>query len=175
MKSTTQAIAISNRDAHILDGVAGWLMLGNPAEAAAELEKLSPAARRLPDTLELEWGIHAQARDWSAALMAARTLLEQTPDRSFGWIHQAYALRRAPGGGLQAAWDALSPAAVRFPKVPLIPYNLACYAAQMGRTEEAWELLQKALTVSENPGEIRKMALADDDLKDLWTKIANAK
>jgi hypothetical protein len=33
------------------------------------------------------------------------------PDDAFGWLHQAYALRRITGGGIQAAWDALLPAA----------------------------------------------------------------
>jgi hypothetical protein len=49
------------------------------------------------------------------------------------WIHQAYALRRMTGGGIKAAWDARLPAADRFPSQPMIAFNLACYACQLGR------------------------------------------
>jgi len=38
-----------------------------------------------------------------------------------------------PLGGAKAAWDALLPAADKFPNNPNIPYNLACYACQMNK------------------------------------------
>ncbi len=48
-----------------------------------------------------------------------------------GWLHRAYALRRVANGGLPQAWDALLPAAEKFPGEPVIAYNLSCYACQM--------------------------------------------
>ena len=47
------------------------------------------------------------------ALRVARLLVQKAPKRATGWLHQSYALRRAPEGGLEAAWDALLPAVAR--------------------------------------------------------------
>jgi predicted Zn-dependent protease len=149
----------------------GWLMLGDVASAQEELAQLSPASRDEPGVLEFAWGLNAQAQAWTEAIRVAERLLAVAPQRAFGWIHRAYALRRAEGGGLEQAWDALRPAFEKFPKQFLIPYNLACYAAQMGRPEEAWEWLQRAFAITKNPEKIRQMALADSDLEVLWPRL----
>ncbi|MDW8309781.1 MAG: hypothetical protein RMK20_10450, partial [Verrucomicrobiales bacterium] len=95
----------------------------------------------------------------------------QTPDRPNGWLHRAYALRRATGGGLERAWEALRPAADRFPREPIIPYNLACYACQMGRLDEARQWFVRALRVGDR-ATLKDMALHDDDLRPLWNEIS---
>jgi predicted Zn-dependent protease len=154
------------------DAVQGWLMLGDAASAREEFAQLSPAVRVVPEVLELEWALHAETSSWRDAFEAAERLVEVAPDRSSGWIHRAYALRRLPGGGLPRAWDALRPAHDRFPKNYLIAYNLACYAAQMGKPDEAWDWLARAVAVGEKDPIIR-MALADQDLETLWPRIRN--
>ena len=53
-----------------------------------------------------------------------RALLRRAPSARSGWLHQAYALRRVPDGGVQKAWEALLPAFEKFPKEPTIPFNL---------------------------------------------------
>ena len=146
-------------------------MLGDAASAWAELEKLTPAARKVPAVLELEWGIHAERRDWIAAAAAAQRLVDLAPQCSFGWIHRAYAARRQEGGGLHRAWDLLLPALDRFPKDPTVAYNLACYAAQLGRPDEAWTLFQRTLASAPEPAKYLCLALTDDDLKPLWPRI----
>lgn len=149
-------------------------MLGDPASALEELERLTPESRSSREVLELEWGIHAERADWSAAAAVAGRMVEQVPDQTFGWIHRAYAVRRQPGGGLDQAWALLRPALERFPKNPIVAYNLACYAAQMNQMEEAWSLFQRALAVSSKRAELLAMALADHDLKPLWPRICTA-
>ncbi len=157
-------------DAHFLSAAAGWFELGNIAEAKAELAKIAPAFRNHADVLEVRWLIHAQEKNWEAGLAAARALVEVAPERSSGWLHRAYAMRRVKAGGLQAAWDALRPTFEKFPAEPIIPYNLSCYACQMGRLEEAREWLQRAV---KNGGKenIKVMALNDEDLEPLWEEI----
>lgn len=155
---------------HHLSAAIGWLELGNPAEARAELEQIEPALRRHPSVLEAEWRIHAESRDWVAALPVAHELVKAAPRRVSGWLHFSYALRRVPEGGLEAAWNALLPAYERFPKEATVAYNLACYACQLGRLPEAREWLQRALKAG-IPSNIKTMALADDDLKPLWPEI----
>ena len=157
-------------DRHYLLGAVGWLELGNPTEAALELERISPPNRQFPDVLEVHWEICAAMKDWQHGLHYADVLVERHPDRSSGWLHRAYALRRVREGGLGRAWDALRPAYDKFPKVPIIAYNLACYAAQMNRLDEAWEWLEKALQAGD-PNRIREMALADSDLEPIWERV----
>lgn len=157
-------------DTHFLSAAIGWVELGDCDEAKAELAKISPVAQKHPDVLEASWMIAASEHDWSVALDVARTLIRAEPDRSFGWLQQAYALRRVTDGGLQAAWDALLPAADQFPKEPTIPYNLSCYACQMGHLDDARKWLRRALDTGNRNG-IKQMALSDPDLKALWPEI----
>lgn len=152
------------------EAVQGWLMLGDAASARAEFEQLSPEARAVPEVLELEWAMHAEAKAWSDAFAAAERLVRAAPERASGWIHRAYARRRMPGGGLAAAWELLRPAHDKFPKNSLIAFNLACYAAQMGRPIEAWEWLAHAVAVGDRNA-ILQMAVADPDLEPLWPRI----
>jgi tetratricopeptide (TPR) repeat protein len=155
---------------HFLSAVVGWLELGNGEEAKAELEKVSPELRDHPDVLEVRWLVHAHEKDWDKGLAVAQTLVQSAPARSSGWLHQAYALRRATDGGLQAAWDALMPAFKMFPKEATIPYNLSCYACQMGKLDEARLWLERAFKVGSKE-KMKFMALDDADLEPLWQEI----
>jgi len=157
-------------DTHFLSAAAGWCELGSIAEAKVELERIAPVLRHHPDVLEVRWLIHAQEKNWEEGLAAAEKLVEVAPQRSAGWLHRAYALRRAQRGGLQAAWDVLLPAVEKFPKEPIIPYNLSCYACQLGRLDQARQWLQRAVKVA-GKEKIKFMALNDDDLAPLWEEI----
>jgi len=157
-------------DTHFLSAAVGWLELGNAHEAKGELEKISPTLGEHPDVLEVRWLVHAQEKNWNDGLAIARTLVATAPDRASGWLHQAYAIRRASDGGLQAAWDALVPAFKMFPREATIPYNLSCYACQMGQLDEARLWLDRAIHVSTKE-RIKIMALSDADLEPLWNEI----
>jgi hypothetical protein len=158
-------------DTHHLSAAVGWLELGNPAEAGDEVARISPAALNHPDVLEVRFTVCAAGQRWDSAAEIAETLVNVAPDRSSGWVHRAYALRRAHSGGLQLAWAALRPALEKFPKVSIIPYNLACYAAQFGRLDEAWEWLHKAMEAEGDVNRIKQMALHDRDLEALWERV----
>lgn len=157
-------------DAHHLRAAIGWLELGCRADALAELDLISDALQLHPDVLEARWIILAEAKNWSAALEIASRLVERAPERASGWLHRAYALRRAPGGGLEKAWDILRPAADKFSGEPVICYNLSCYACQLNRLDEARDWLKRALRVG-GKNDIKRMALGDEDLKPLWKEI----
>ncbi len=158
-------------DAHYLVAAIGWLELGNHVEAGEEIAKISPAFITHPDVLEVRWAVCASGKSWEAALLVAEILVDKAPERDSGWIHRAYAARRVKDGGLQKAWEALRPAFEKFPKTSMIPYNLACYAAQFGRLEEAWQWLHKAMAAAGDTQQIKRMALADADLQPLWERI----
>jgi Flp pilus assembly protein TadD len=158
-------------DLHHLRAAQGWLDLGNPLEAAGEVARIAPRLLDHPDVLEVRWGVEAGRRDWDAALDVAQRLKKAAPDRASAWLHLSYAQRRARGGSVQAAWDILRLAFELFPKEPVIPFNLACYAAQSSRLDEAWDWLQKAMAAAGNAGAIKEMALHDPDLEPLWERI----
>ena len=157
-------------DTHYFLSAVGWLELGNVVEARAELAQLSAEQQEHPDVLELRWSIAAEQKRWEEGLQLAQALLRRAPKRSSGWLHQAYALRRVPDGGVQKAWDALLPAFDKFPKELTIPFNLSCYACQMGRLDAARDWLKRAVAIG-GKEKVSAMALNDADLEPLWDEI----
>jgi predicted Zn-dependent protease len=153
-------------DTHHFSAAVGWLELGNTAEAAAELDQISAAQQEHADVLEVRWLVAAEQKRWEEGLRVAEALVQRAPKRSSGWLHRAYALRRAPGGSLAKAWEALLPAFEKFPKESLIAYNLSCYACQMGQLDSARVWLERAARVG-GKEKIKRLALQDTDLEPL--------
>lgn len=165
---------IAAPDIHYFNAATGWLELGNCAEARAELARVSATYHQHPAVLELEWMLGAAEQNWTAAFTAARALMVVAPEEPTGWLHSAYACRRMPEGGLKQAQTLLRPAADKFPQEPVIPFNLACYACQLGQLPEAREWLRRAEAIGGRKG-IMAMALADEDLKPLWEELRGGK
>ena len=157
-------------DTHNFSAAIGWLELGLPAEARAELAQITPALQNHPDVLEARWLVAVEEKQWEEGLQIARAILQQAPKRSSGWLHQAYALRRTADGSVVKAWEALLPAFDRFPKEPIIPYNLACYACQMHQLDTARLWIKRAATIG-GAEKIKQMALQDPDLEQLREEI----
>jgi Flp pilus assembly protein TadD len=158
-------------DSHHLRAAIGWIELGNPTEAGEEIARISAANLEQPDVLEVRWEVCARGGGWEAAYAVAETLVRVAPERSSGWVHRAYAMRRMRHGGLQLAWSLLLPTVEMFPKEDIIPYNLACYAAQQGRDDAAWQWLERAIKVCGDAKVIKQRALTDTDLQPLWERI----
>jgi tetratricopeptide (TPR) repeat protein len=150
----------------------GWLDLGLPEEARAELEQLPDSLHNQPVALMLWWRVHSAAGQWRNAVEAADELVQRDPDNPFGWIHRSYALHELKE--TQQAWDLLSPALEKFADEELVPYNLACYACQLGQFSDAKELLGLAMKRGEAK-EVRERALNDPDLKPIRAFIAALK
>src|SRR5437773_12432827 len=148
----------------------GWLELGNLAEAKAELARIGTGLRNHPDVLEIRWQLCVEEEQWIDGLQIARELLLHAPDRSSGWLHQAYALRRVPEGSVKQAWTALLPAFEKFPSESIIPYNLSCYACQLQLVDAARVWLKRAAVIG-GKERIKRMALNDPDLQPLWPEI----
>ena len=164
-------VTITPPDSHHFRAAQGWLELGLPREAIAEWDRLSAATRRLPSALDLRWRISAALADWDQGVALGEQLIALAPASADGWLRRSYALRRSAQGGLQSAWEALRPAADQFPEEETIAYNLACYATQLGRVDEGWEWFLRALVVSTNTANVRRLGLSDDDLRPLWERI----
>ena len=162
--------SLNEADQRHFEAAQGWLVLGDFVEADAELDRITPEFRVHPYVLGLRWSVYFKAERWDAAFEIARFLTEHLPDDPFGWLNQAYALRRMTGGGVKAAWDALLPIADKFPSQPKIAFNLACYACQLGNLADARDWLRKAIELGDKK-EIKARALEDPDLEPLWARI----
>jgi predicted Zn-dependent protease len=156
---------------HRLRAAEGWLELGDSGEALRELESISPGEKNHPAVLELRFEILAKKGEWDVCRDIAKVITAMVPTSAAGWLHLAYATRRATGGSEQAAFDILQPMAKRFPEEPTIPYNLACYVCQLGRLAEAREWLKRAFAAAGNIKQLKSMAMDDRDLQPLWKEI----
>lgn len=161
-------------DVHLVRAAEGWLELNLPTQAEAELSQLSPSAQSHPLVLQALWQLHAHQHRWALAHTVAELLVQTFPGDVNGWVHRAYAARRKEGGGLQAAWDALRPAVELFPDETIVPYNLACYACQLGKQDAARHWLGRALEIAGKQKareSLKQLALADSDLAPLREEI----
>jgi len=158
-------------DAIVIRAAVGWLELGLPEQALAELEEVRPAVREHPDLLEIRWLIYSKQADWTCAAETSARLIQVAPERASSWLHHAYAIRRMPGGSLAAAFEILSSVADRFPAEVVLSYNMACYTCQLGRAgAESIAWIERAIKAGQ-PREVIEMALADSDLAPLRSEI----
>jgi tetratricopeptide (TPR) repeat protein len=160
---------LSYPDKHFVNAALGWLDLRLVSDARAELQQVSTANTCHPEVLEVWWRVHAAERHWDEALRVAEMELMTAPERISGWVDRSYSLHEMRR--TQEAREALLPAVKKFPEASLIPYNLACYACQLGDANEAQQWLRKALAHGERD-EIKRLALNDPDLAALREEIA---
>jgi tetratricopeptide (TPR) repeat protein len=156
--------SLENQDAPQLRAAEGWLELGLAKEALLELENVPEPRRHHPVALALLWRAHSELGNWRECVIAADELVQREPENPSGWIHRSYALHELKR--TQKAADLLEPALAKFPKEELIPYNLACYACQLGKVDEAKALLEIAFKRGDWKT-IKKRALEDSDLAPL--------
>ena len=164
--------ALEPLDNHHLNAAEGWLALGDLSEAHDELKKMSLECRFHPRVLLVRWEICAQQQLWEGARVIAQGMVTLVPDDPSGWINRSvalHALKRTP-----EAWQSLLPAADKFTDNPLVPYNLACYAAQLGRFEESNQWLEKAMALDSDK-RLKFIAVKDPDLQPLWQHFAASK
>lgn len=165
---------LDHADQFCLNAAEGWLGLGNWKEAEQELAQLTQGGRGHPAVLQLQCLLYSEGKKWTECAQAAEALLQLLPDDSFGWINRSYALRRAPGGSVQAAYDALLPAAEKAPQSEEVLFNLACYSCVLGRLDEARKWLKRCFEQANLRGRLKKWssaALQEEDLKPLWEEL----
>jgi tetratricopeptide (TPR) repeat protein len=159
---------LGQADRFHVSACSGWLGLGDVDSAIEELEQISPKRRTHPEVLMARCEVFHAAKRWKDLLPIAETLLQQLPKLDFVWINRSYALHELKR--TQEAFDALLPAAEKFPKRWIIRYNLGCYCAQLGRLEEAMHWLKQAVALADKQ-EIKAMSLRDNDFEPLWQAI----
>lgn len=159
---------ISPPDSFHLSSAIGWMELGNPAEAAEELSSLSPLIANRVESLAFKWEVFSKLKRWPECLAIANNLVEIYPLEATGWIDRSFALHEL--GQTREAYDNLRSVAGRFKTVSTIPYNLACYACQLGDHADAMDWFQKARAIKGEQDWL-SIALNDPDLEPMWEAL----
>lgn len=162
-------------DRRHLDAAQGWIGLGLHAEAENELWQIAPAYRQHPEFLETRCQIFAHDKRWVECLQTAKAILDRDPESAMGHIQLAYALEHLEG--TRVAYETLRPAADKITDSITIFYNMACYACELGRVDEARKWLAKTFEMSESDDcewglFYRNMAKEDLQLRPLWNEIS---
>jgi predicted Zn-dependent protease len=152
-------VALSLQDQKHLLYAQGYLDLGMFDDAHREIDQVILQGRVEPSILGLRLAIYLEAEQWHTAIQLAESLLMLQPNNPTWSIQLAYATRR--GHCLEAAQRVLQEAEKRFPKEPLIKFNLGCYAAQLGEVKEAKVLVERAIKIDRT---FREIARHDPDL-----------
>ncbi|HEY8994801.1 MAG TPA: hypothetical protein VIM71_09080 [Lacunisphaera sp.] len=145
----------------------GWLLLENYAAADRALRLIPPAFRGRPEVAQFRAQLHLSAGRWTRAVPLLRRLQKQAPGEPEYAVSLAFAVRRAQS--IQAAERILLAARERFPAEAVIWFNLACYAAQQGRFDDARDRLREAVS---RESIYRDLAKTDTDLTPFWTAVA---
>src|SRR5215472_1734167 len=122
-------------------------------------DQIDPFNRAAPEVLAARIEIYRGLQKWDLMQELAKRLSEFQPDEIQWMISLAYATRRADS--IQAAKEILLNAESKFPKEPIIKYNLACYCCQLGEIENAKTHLKKVFEIDSS---WRMQALDDEDL-----------
>ena len=154
--------------AQCLAAAEGWLGLGNPVEAGADIDRIQPAFRGHPDVLQVRCRVCAALDKWPEAMIICRTLTHIAPDRLFGWLNLSVALNKMDRTA--EAIDALRPALTRFRNDPLPRYAMARYECRLGRLAWALAWLHDAMDLG-NPFQFMSAALQDPGLEPLWKEL----
>ncbi|MDB6025333.1 MAG: hypothetical protein JWM68_1556 [Verrucomicrobiales bacterium] len=155
-------------DSHHFNAAAGWLELGDHMEANEELEKITPGLRAHPEVLKIRYQVYDRAGKWTVCHDVAKAITEIVPDDCGGWVSLSIALYRL--GRTQEAMDTLEPQLNAFPQEWLVHYNLACYAAQLGKLRDAEKFLKGAFSFGDSKT-IQQLILDDPDLEPLWNEF----
>jgi tetratricopeptide (TPR) repeat protein len=157
---------LEDEDQRHLTAAYGYMELGMPLEANAELERIDAYVRHVPEVLAVRVEIYRTLERWELMQTVARKLAECDPSSSKWVLALTFALRRSDS--IAAARDVLMQALERFPAVAAIHYNLACLDCVLRNVDAAKERLQRAFELDAT---LRLQALEDRDLESLWSGL----
>jgi tetratricopeptide (TPR) repeat protein len=153
-------------DLQRLKAAHGYIDLGMFEEANAELEEIDPFCRALPEVLHARLDIYHGLKKWELMREIAKRLSEFQPDNIQWIVSYAFASRRALS--IEVAKEILLKSVARFPREPVIYFNLACYDCRLGRLDSAKDYMKRAFEIDSN---WRIAALDDEDLKLVWDSL----
>jgi tetratricopeptide (TPR) repeat protein len=154
---------LAEKEQQYLTAAQGYLDLGMPLDADAELDLIDPFCRHLPEVLELRVQGYLALEKWELMRTAAKRLVDDDPDNIQWSVWLAFATRRAVS--IDSAKAILLEAVERHPEASIFHYNLACYESVQGDVEVAKARLQHCFNLDPV---WRLKALDDPDLRAVW-------
>jgi tetratricopeptide (TPR) repeat protein len=134
-------------------------------DADAELERIDPDVRHLPEVLGVRVEIYRNLEKWELMQAVAKKLAVDWDGEPHWWVCWAFATRRAES--VEAARRILQVAFTNHSNSANIQYNLACYECKLGDLERAKFYLKQAFDLDKD---LRSFVLEDEDLKPLKEK-----
>lgn len=128
-----------------VDAAQGFVDLGMLVDADAELDRIDPFCRHLPEVLEVKVQIYSALKKWELVQVVAKSLWESDPDEPKWVAIWADALRQSEA--VESAKSILLDAVEHHPTCALLHYRLACYECLLGEIEVAKTRLGHALTL----------------------------
>lgn len=144
----------------------GYSELGLFLDAWQELEVLPQALRGEESVLAFRISLLQKFERWKYARELAEALAKNFPGNPRWWLAWSCSLRFE--NSVRSARMVLEEAVEILPNVALIHYNLACFAAVEGDSENSARFLKSAIRLD---GELEKMASVDPDLKNVSISI----
>ncbi len=154
---------------HIFRAAHGWYELGLVDDAEREIASLPIVAQLNPEVIKLRFHVARARKRPELAFNFALQLIEAEKQGMWGWLYRSQALHWQ--GRTLEALEGLLLVRKNWLRGFEIPYDLACYCAQLERFEEARDWFSKAVGLSKNQVAVKAMALNDPDLKPLWPEI----
>ncbi len=153
-----------------INAAEGYLELGMPAEAWAELAGLHPTISALPEITLLQLHILNKLGRWEDATTLGEATISSHPMGGDFYLVTSYAKRRfrsvAEAKALLLTGEPVLNAEAIF------HYNVGCYDCLLGNLDEAVGRLERAFLIDPR---YRQTALDDEDLTALRVRLAAAR
>lgn len=141
----------------------GYLFLGMPEEAYAELQSLPAERQEEAAVLRATIRVLLHQKRWKRAEKTAIKGTRLHPGDNEFMVQHAFALHQQSRGN--EAINVLLNAPEWLRKTGILHYNLACYEAQLGDLMTARQCIRAAIEINAS---FKKNARRDPDLQRLW-------
>ena len=144
----------------------GYLELGMPVEALAELDALPEEDRDAESAMQLRLFIAMKNHNWDDSLRICERMRELHPQAVSGYIHGAFCLHER--GLTDAALKLLLSGPPALAEEATYFYNLACYSAVLGHLENALDYVRTSFEMDDKFRDIAKLDPDLTPLRDLF-------
>lgn len=130
-----------------LEAARGWLELGLPDEALAELESIRGDFKTTRAVLEIKLAAQMHQGQWNTASDTARMLCMKANDEPRFFLRAAFCLHETGDTFAACNWLLKGPRSLH--DMAIFHYNMACYLSVLGKAQRAKVHLNRALDMDE--------------------------
>lgn len=149
-----------------LQSAEGYGELGMFEDAMRELESIPQEYQRDLKVAQIRMFTLLRFKQWRTALEVSQLLCNDHPDQPVGYIHAAFCLHEL--GNTAEARETLINGPQSLLNEPTYYYNLACYNAVLGETQQARAYLKTSFKMNKK---FRELAENDPDLRAIWQEV----